>query len=482
MYVAALATGAAALVAPRAQHLRPRTLLGMSKVGVYYGTQGQATEAAADLLVAIVNEKLGGAAGETSFLVDECDSRSGTDWDEWYYEDDGLPGIDLAGKNVAVFGCGDSVGYGGNFCDAIDELTRSWALAGAGVGFGHTPAAGYQHEGSKALRGDTFIGLPLDQVNEGDMTEQRLRTGSSSRASRLEPAPRRWRRRAARAAAPRAKGHAVVVSAETVVPDTPGGSAAIAHVVLDVAGMDYVEGQSVSVLPPGDDEKTGKPHKKRRLYTIASKRPEPGAATSELALCVRAVGVTSHYMKDLAPGAELALEGPLGKTMALPDDTSGGLVLIGTSTGAATFRGFLERLGDLSATGPVVLLLGGANREAIPYVAEFEALAADLGPGKLRVELALGGDRVDDGSETTLPQRIADFSLVVKEIIDAGGHMYASGLRGMLKPCEAALGDFVDVKALKKAKQYHAEVYYSSRLVGASGPRPPHGTSAPSPR
>ena len=261
------------------------------------------------------------------------------------------------------------------------------------------------------------------------------------------------------AAAPRAKGHAVVVSAETVVPDTPGGSAAIAHVVLDVAGMDYVEGQSVSVLPPGDDEKTGKPHKKRRLYTIASKRPEPGAATSELALCVRAVGVTSHYMKDLAPGAELALEGPLGKTMALPDDTSGGLVLIGTSTGAATFRGFLERLGDLSATGPVVLLLGGAAREAIPYVAEFEALAADLGPGKLRVELALGGDRVDDGSETTLPQRIADFSLVVKEIIDAGGHMYVSGLRGMLKPCEAALGDFVDVKALKKAKQYHAEVY-----------------------
>ena len=199
MYVAALATGAAALVAPRAQHLRPRTLLGMSKVGVYYGTQGQATEAAADLLVEIVNEKLGGAAGETSFLVDECDSvedllghdcllvgcptwntgadteRSGTDWDEWYYEDDGLPGIDLAGKNVAVFGCGDSVGYGGNFCDAIDELYEVMGSRGAGVGFGHTPAAGYQHEGSKALRGDTFIGLPLDQVNEGDMTEQRLR-------------------------------------------------------------------------------------------------------------------------------------------------------------------------------------------------------------------------------------------------------------------------------------------------------------------
>ena len=29
--------------------------------------------------------------------------------------------------------------------------------------------------------------------------------------------------------------------------------------------------------------------------------------------------------------------------------------------------------------------------------------------------------------------------------------MYVSGLRGMLKPAEKALGDFVDVKALKKA-------------------------------
>ena len=29
--------------------------------------------------------------------------------------------------------------------------------------------------------------------------------------------------------------------------------------------------------------------------------------------------------------------------------------------------------------------------------------------------------------------------------------MYVSGLRGMLNPAEKALGDFVDVKALKKA-------------------------------
>ena len=79
--------------------------------------------------------------------------------------------------------------------------------------------------------------------------------------------------------------------------------------------------------------------------------------------------------------------------------------------------------------------------------------------GRLRVELALGGNRVDDGSETTLPAKLEAFQPLIKEILDADGHLYVSGLKGMLKPCEAALNGFVDTKALKKAKRYHAEVY-----------------------
>merc|ERR1719353_447745 len=118
------------------------------------------------MLVELLNAKFDGIAGETSFPVDEIDGvedlmdhelllvgcptwntgadteRSGTDWDDLYYEDDGLPSLDFAGKKVAVFGCGDSSGYG--------------------------------HEDSKALRGDKFCGCPLDQVNEGDKTEARL--------------------------------------------------------------------------------------------------------------------------------------------------------------------------------------------------------------------------------------------------------------------------------------------------------------------
>ena len=146
--------------APRPAPLRPKTELWGSKVGVYYGTEGQNTEAAADLLVELLNAKFDGIAGETSFPVDEIDGvedlmdhelllvgcptwntgadteRSGTDWDDLYYEDDGLPSLDFAGKKVAVFGCGDSVGYSGNFCDAIDELESVFASRNAQTGFG----------------------------------------------------------------------------------------------------------------------------------------------------------------------------------------------------------------------------------------------------------------------------------------------------------------------------------------------------------
>ena len=263
------------------------------------------------------------------------------------------------------------------------------------------------------------------------------------------------RRRAAREARRRRPRDGAVRLGDRA-KDTPEGSAPIAHVELETS-LPFVEGQCVSVLPPGNDEK-GNPHKKRRLYTVASERGP------QLALCVREVGVTSNFLHTIPKGSQLHLEGPMGKSMVLPADPKAGLVLIGTSTGAAAFRGFLRRLYPANAAptagrGPIVVILGGATREAIPYVEEFEQAQERLGPGRFRLELALGGARVDDGSETTLPDKIKGLSLIAKEIMDRGGHTYVSGLRGMLKPCAAALDEFIDTKALKKEGRYHAEVY-----------------------
>ena len=52
-----------------------------------------------------------------------------------------------------------------------------------------------------------------------------------------------------------------------------GGSGIVQHLTFDLSGGDlhYVEGQSIGIIPPGVDEKKGKPHK-LRLYSIASTR------------------------------------------------------------------------------------------------------------------------------------------------------------------------------------------------------------------
>merc|ERR1712241_109747 len=96
--------------------------------------------------------------------------RSGTAWDDLIDE---IKETDLSGKPVAVFGCGDSEGYGDNFCDGIEELHETFKAA-VGKMIGYVDASGYTFEESKSAPGGQFLGLPLDQDNEDDMTEGRV--------------------------------------------------------------------------------------------------------------------------------------------------------------------------------------------------------------------------------------------------------------------------------------------------------------------
>merc|ERR1712086_743461 len=92
--------------------------------------------------------------------------RSGTDWDSLL---DDIKDLDLKDKPVAVFGLGDSAGYGDNFCDAIEEIHDVFSSAGAKM-IGYVPTEEYQFEASKAVRDGKFLGLPLDANNEDDLT------------------------------------------------------------------------------------------------------------------------------------------------------------------------------------------------------------------------------------------------------------------------------------------------------------------------
>jgi hypothetical protein len=81
--------------------------------------------------------------------------------------------LKLEGKKVAVFGMGDSISYAENYADGTGELHDIFQDLGCTM-LGFTSQEGYEHEESKAARGDQFCGLLLDNVNFEELTEGRI--------------------------------------------------------------------------------------------------------------------------------------------------------------------------------------------------------------------------------------------------------------------------------------------------------------------
>ena len=94
--------------------------------------------------------------------------------DDWYDGLEKLKGMDLSGKKVAVFGCGDSASYGDTFCNAMGTIYDD--LQGTGATFVGTgvSADDYTFDDSTAVKDGAFIGLALDEVNEDFKTSERI--------------------------------------------------------------------------------------------------------------------------------------------------------------------------------------------------------------------------------------------------------------------------------------------------------------------
>ena len=89
------------------------------------------------------------------------------DWDSVFsdYEE-----LNFSGKTGAFFGCGDQVGYPGNFLDAIGMLAKPFIKNGGSL-IGKCPRDNYQFTGSRALdEDDKLLGLGLDYDNDDEET------------------------------------------------------------------------------------------------------------------------------------------------------------------------------------------------------------------------------------------------------------------------------------------------------------------------
>ncbi len=93
--------------------------------------------------------------------------------DDWYDGIRVLQDADLSGKTIAFFGCGDCESYSDTFVGGIGELYNSIKDSGANF-IGAVSPDDYTFDDSEALIDGKFIGLPLDDVNEEDKTDERI--------------------------------------------------------------------------------------------------------------------------------------------------------------------------------------------------------------------------------------------------------------------------------------------------------------------
>ncbi|WP_461641915.1 flavodoxin [Labilibaculum euxinus] len=161
----------------------------MSKIGLFYGPEGGNVERVAKLLA----EKIG-SDRIVVHKVKDCEAEdvtqysniimgistlgkhtwssdnSGNDWDIFFPK---LNGLNLKGKKVALFGLGDHIAYADFFVDSMGDLADSIILTGAEI-VGQVSDEGYEFGDSRAFREDKFVGLPLDEDFEDDLTEERV--------------------------------------------------------------------------------------------------------------------------------------------------------------------------------------------------------------------------------------------------------------------------------------------------------------------
>ena len=156
------------------------------KPGIFYGTSTGTTEKVAKLIAQAV-----GAADTDVYDVAKTSPSTVGDYDliilgaptygSGDVQDDmadfldGVRVLDLKGKKAAVFGCGDE-SMGSTFCSGVEEIYKALKDTGTTM-VGEYNTFPYRFESSAAVpvQGGEAVGLLVDDVNEPDKTETRVK-------------------------------------------------------------------------------------------------------------------------------------------------------------------------------------------------------------------------------------------------------------------------------------------------------------------
>lgn len=163
----------------------------MASIGIFVGSSGGTTLEAAEKLEAIFED------AEVINMEEDYDDLeqfnefdvlligSSTwgqgdpqrDWVDPLYEMENEE-PDLSGKKVAFFGAGDQKTHGEHFVSALAKMKEVFDRCGAKTGFGYWSTQSYEYTFSLAEKDGKFCGLPIDDINQQELTEERLNSWS----------------------------------------------------------------------------------------------------------------------------------------------------------------------------------------------------------------------------------------------------------------------------------------------------------------
>lgn len=92
------------------------------------------------------------------------------DWSKFF---PAVSSFNFSGKRVAIFGLGDHITYAYHFVDAMGLLGRLIKNQGGEI-FGKVSTDGYIFQDSDAILDGMFVGLPVDEDFEPELTEGRV--------------------------------------------------------------------------------------------------------------------------------------------------------------------------------------------------------------------------------------------------------------------------------------------------------------------
>ena len=153
----------------------------MSKTIVIFGSSTGTCEAIAEKIGSRLGAEVLNVQDLTADVVAANDNLilgtstwgAGELQDDWYDGINVLKSADLSSKTIALFGCGDCESYGDTFVGGLGELYDGIKQSGARI-VGSVSTDGYTFDDSAAVVDGKFVGLPLDDVNEDNMTDGRI--------------------------------------------------------------------------------------------------------------------------------------------------------------------------------------------------------------------------------------------------------------------------------------------------------------------